>query len=354
MGARRALLYGANGYTGRLILRECAAAGVPVHVAGRDRESIEALGRESGVEARVFELHDTAALERALGEVDAVIHAAGPFSRTAEPMMEACLRTGRHYTDITGEIPVFEAAAARGERARAAGVMLLPGVGFDVVPSDSLAAHLKRRLPTATELTLAFEGLGGGISRGTATTMVENLGRGGAVRRDGRIRRVPAAWRTREVDFGDGPVTVTTIPWGDVSTAYHSTGIPNVEVYTRVPRAQRRLLVATRRLGWLLGAAPVQRALKWGVRRGAPGPGETARRAGRARLWGEARDPQGRRAAARMVTGEPYALTATLAAAIMRRILSGDAPPGYQTPSTAYGPDWVLDIPGVAREDEEE
>src|SRR6187402_1304471 len=111
-------------------------------------------------------------------------------------MVDACLAERVPYLDITGEIAVFEAAAARDAEAKAAGVVLLPGAGFDVVPSDCLAAHLKRRLPSATSLALAFQVLGG-VSRGTATTAVENLARGGMVRRAGKLVAVPAAYKTR-------------------------------------------------------------------------------------------------------------------------------------------------------------
>jgi len=266
-------------------------------------------------------------------------------------MAEACLRTGTHYLDITGELGVFEALAFRDAAARSAGVMLLPGVGFDVVPSDCLAAHLKRRLPTATHLALAFLPVGGGLSRGTATTMAENIGRGGAVRRGGHITPVPAAWRSRAVDFGRGAVTVTTIPWGDVSTAYHSTGVPNVEVYTRIAPGQRRLLRLTRHLGWLLGSAPVQRILKGAIRRNVPGPTAERRERGLSLLWGEASDPNGGRAESRLRAPEGYTLTALTAVAAVQRVLAGEAPVGFQTPSRAYGGDWILEFDGVERED---
>jgi short subunit dehydrogenase-like uncharacterized protein len=267
-------------------------------------------------------------------------------------MAEACLRTGRHYLDITGEIAVFEAMAARDRQAREAGVMLLPGVGFDVVPSDCLAAHLKRRLPSATTLTLAFMGLGG-VSRGTLTTMAENAGEGGAVRRGGRIQRVPGAYRSMEVDFGRGPVTVTTIPWGDVSTAFHSTGIPVIEVYTRIPGRQVRVMRATRRLGWLMGSAPVQAMMKRAIRKGPPGPTPEQRAKGVSLLWGRVEDADGRRAVSRLRTPEGYTLTARTSVEAVRRVLAGEAPAGFQTPSRAYGADWILQFDGVEREDVE-
>jgi short subunit dehydrogenase-like uncharacterized protein len=345
------LLYGSYGYTGRLIATRALEAGVRPLLAGRDAEKVRAHAAELGLEHRAFALDDSAAVDAALADVPVVLHAAGPFSRTAAPMAQACLRTRTHYLDITGELAVFEAMAALGLRAREAGVMLLPGAGFDVVPTDCLAAHLKRRLPTATHLALAFAPVGGGISRGTATTMAENAAAGGAVRRNGRIVPVPAAYQTREVDFGRGPVSVTTIPWGDVSTAFHSTGIPNVEVYTRMAPAQRRMMAASRHLGWLLGSGPVQRLMKSRIGKAKPGPTDQERARGLSLVWGEVEDGEGRHAVSRMRTREGYTLTAMASVAIVQKVLAGDAPPGFKTPSLAYGADWILELDGVTRED---
>jgi short subunit dehydrogenase-like uncharacterized protein len=345
------LLYGSYGYTGRLIAARALERGLRPVLAGRSEAPLRRQAAELGLPWRAVALDDPAALDAALADVPVVLHAAGPFARTARPMAEACLRTGTHYLDITGEIAVFEALAARGAQAEAAGVMLLPGVGFDVVPTDSLAAHLARRLPGAARLALAFQPVGGGVSHGTATTMVENLAAGGAVRRGGRIIPVPAAYRTRRVDFGRGPVEVTTIPWGDVSTAFHSTGIPDVEVYTRVPAPARRMMVASRYLGWALGSGPVQRFLKGRIDAASPGPTDEQRARGRSLLWGEAEDGRGGRAAARMTTPEGYTLTAATAVGAAEEVLAGRAQPGFRTPSLAFGPDWVLGFQGVSRED---
>jgi short subunit dehydrogenase-like uncharacterized protein len=319
-------------------------------VLGGRGDSVRGLAAEHGLEARIVGLEDPAALRKALEGIRVVLHAAGPFSRTSRPMADACLATGAHYLDITGEIGVFEALAARDAEARAAGVMLLPGVGFDVVPSDCLAAHLKRRLPGATRLRLAFQS-SGGLSRGTATTMVENISRGGAIRRGGRIVPVPAAWKTRVVDLGKGPVRVTSIPWGDISTAWHSTGIPDIEVYTRMGSGTRALLMASRYLGGLLASPPAQRFLKARIEIRAPGPDQTARARGVSRLLGEVWDASGHSARARLTGPEGYTLTAHTAVAALERTLGGDATPGFRTPSLAFGPDFLLGVEGVVRED---
>jgi short subunit dehydrogenase-like uncharacterized protein len=256
-----------------------------------------------------------------------------------------------HYLDITGEIAVFEGLARRDAEARTAGIMLLPGVGFDVVPSDCLAAHLARRLPGAVQLSLAFRALGG-ASRGTLTTMVENLGTPGAVRRHGEIIPVPQAWRTRRIDFGDGKMRdATTIPWGDVATAFHSTGIPNIDVYMSMRPALRRAAIASRWLGPVLRSRIVRHVLTAWVRRGAPGPSESERVRGASLLWGEAVAADGQRVEARLRGASGYIMTAQAAVHLAAKVLGGAAPSGFQTPSRAYGPDVILEIPGVARTD---
>ncbi len=343
------LIYGANGYTGQLVARQARQRGLAPVLAGRSAD-IEPLARELGFEARVLPLDDPSALDRGLSGIALVLHCAGPFSRTSRPMADACLRTGAHYADITGEASVFETLAARDAEAKARSVMLLPGAGMDVVPSDCLAAHLKRRLPTANRLVLAFASTAG-ISRGTATTMIENLPKGGLVRRGGRLERVPLAWKSRSVDFGRGPRPCATIPWGDVSTAFHSTGIPEIEVYTPMRRGQLLGLRLLRPCMGLLAAAPVQAFLKRRVRARGAGPSERARSQGIALFWGEVEDDAGRRAAPRHRPPQGYTLTPLTPVAVAEKVLGGNAPAGFQTPSRAYGRDFILELPGCSRED---
>ncbi len=342
------LIYGANGYTGELITRMASERGLKPILAGRNEGKVAELAAKYGFEYRAFPLDDDAALDAALGEVDMVLHCAGPFSITSLPMVNACLRNKKHYTDITGEISVFETCAAFDKKALEAGVMLMPGVGFDVVPSDCLAKHLKDRLPTATHLSLAFYGMGR-ISHGTQATMTMNVGRGGAIRKDGKITPVPAAWKTREIDFGSVTKTGVTIPWGDVATAFYSTGIPNIEVFTVVPPDGLRLMKISRYLGWLLATKPVQKYLQANIPPGGPSDDERAK--GRTLMWGEARDAEGNRVESRQQGPEGYTVTAIAALNIAEKILAGNFEVGYQTPAKAYGADLILEIDGSSRQD---
>jgi short subunit dehydrogenase-like uncharacterized protein len=344
------LIYGATGYTGTLIAREAARRGLRPVLAGRSAEKLAPLAAELGLEHRTFPLDPPTAAREGIRGVRAVLNCAGPFSATARPLADACLAAGVHYLDITGEAAVFEALAARDTEARAAGVVLLPGVGFDVVPSDCLAAHLKGRLPTATRLALAFRSAGR-LSRGTALTALERAADGGLVREHGALKRVPAAWKTRRIDFGGGPVKAITIPWGDVATAYYSTGIPNVEVYLAARWGLRAGARLSRYLGWLLRSKWVQARLRRRILAGPPGPTEAERRANRCAFWGEVTDPAGRAAVARQQTPDGYDLTAQSSLAAVARVLGGSVTAGFRTPAMAFGPDFVLDLPGVSRTD---
>lgn len=340
------MIYGANGYTGRLIAAEAARRGLAPVLAGRG-DGVAELATELGLEHRRFALDDPTAVREGLDGMGAVLHCAGPFSATCAPMLEGCLAAGAHYLDITGEIDVFAWCHAQDARAREQGVLVLPGVGFDVVPTDCLAALLKAELPGATHLVLAFEA-GGGPSPGTARTSVEGLGNGGRARIDGVLRRVPLAWKTRRFVRDGESRTAMTIPWGDVYTAYLSTGIPNIEVYMAVPPSTITRLRRLRWLGPLLGSAWVQGLLKRGIARKVRGPTDSQRASTVTHVWGEVRGPASGQARARLVVPNGYELTVTAALGVVEHLLGGTGESGFRTPSQLLGAGYVLSLPGVA------
>ena len=346
------VIYGANGYTGALTARAAVTRGLRPILAGRNAAALAALAGELGLDYRVVALDDPAGLDNLLDGVTAVLHCAGPFVHTSRPMADACLRQRVHYLDITGEIGVYEALAARDAEAKAVGVMLLPGVGFDIVPSDCLSAHLKRRLPTATHLTLSIKALGG-VSQGTALTGLEAIARGesGLVRRGGKLTPVPNAWKTRAIDFGRGPRTAVTIPWGDVAAAWYSTGIPNIEVYMAFPESMINAMKVSRYLGWVFKFPGVTDLARSRIRSGAPGPSDAARAQGISLLWGRVEDDAGNAVETRLQTPEGYTLTVLASLLIVEKVLAGAVKSGFQTPSLAFGPDLVMEIEGVTRTD---
>ena len=351
------LLYGANGYTGELIARYAHQYNLQPILAGRRKEVIEPLANQLHLPYRVFDLNDVNTLHSALNEVKAVIHAAGPFHFTARQMIEACLQTQTHYLDINGDIAVFEMIKQYDSAAKKAGIMLLPGAGFDVVPTDCVALQLKKLLPDAIALQLAFATLGGGLSHGTASTMVARLGEKGAVRKEGKIIRRSLGEKGMWVDFsaagaGGGlkKFFVMSIPWGDISTAYFTTGIPNIETYTGISKKLYTTLKLQPLFNWLLRTKFIRNYIQHKINRRPPGPNDEQRSKARSLVWGQVRNAEGKTAIVRLSGPDGYTLTAHSALIIVKKILNGEFTAGYQTPGSAYGENLVMEIPGVERE----
>jgi saccharopine dehydrogenase (NAD+, L-lysine-forming) len=339
------MIYGAYGYTGRLVAALATERGELPVLAGRDGRRLRDLGELFELEHRAFDLSKPDAIKKGLEGIDVVAHCAGPFSSTSAPMVDACLATGTHYLDITGEIDVFETILARGDEAVEAGVTLLPGSGFDVVPSDCLAAMLARALPEGTRLELAIK-MGGGVSPGTAKTAMESLGSPGRARVGGVIADIPADRRKRQVEFHDGKATVFAIAWGDVSTAYHSTGIGDIVVYAALPAAVGAIAGVAQMAGPAVRSRLVQGALRRVVGR-LPGPTAKARSEGTGELWGQVSDRNGNRVQGTITTLNGYDLTADAVVRIVQLVTSGKVPAGALTPSQALGPDFVRELDGA-------
>ena len=334
------LIYGANGYTGQLIARKAKERGQEPILAARSVEKLRPLASELGLPMRVFDLNAPD-----LSGVTLVLHCAGPFSSTSKPMVDACLKAKAHYLDVTGEAEVFEAVLGRDQEAKERGITLLPGVGFDVVPSDCLAALLKEKLAAATSLELAFAPLGR-TSPGTMKSSIESLPKGGLVRRGGKLTKVPSAYLVREIPFADKPRTCMSVPWGDVATAWRSTAIPDITVYMAMKPSLIRGAKLTRFAGPILGLGFVQDFLKAQVEKTVRGPDEKTRAGSKAQFWGEVRS--GAKAVSMtMEVPDGYSLTADAAVECALRVLDGKVAPGAWTPSLAFGANFVTSLSGV-------
>jgi short subunit dehydrogenase-like uncharacterized protein len=339
------LIYGANGYTGKLVAQEAKRRRMTPILAARDERAVVALAEELDLPQRVFDLTDRAAISEALANVGIVVHCAGPFAATMKPMIDACLASRAHYLDVNSEIDAFVHAEREGARAKSAKIVVCPGVGFDVLPTDCLAACLKEALPDATHLALGFQGLKE-MSPGTVRTSARELCRGGRVRENGTIVRIPLASRLREIDFGDGRKFAVAIPWGDVATAYFTTGIPNIEIYIasslRAASKLRRLERMLPLLSLPLVAPLVERiaatsgdARQHGVSASAP-----------TFVWGEARDAKGAIRSARMTTTQGYGLAVDSILSAVNVLMSQPPAGGYYTPSQLLGSRAIERLPG--------
>jgi short subunit dehydrogenase-like uncharacterized protein len=341
------LIYGANGYTARLKVELCQGYNLSPVLGGRNAPAIGALATNYNLPFRIFDLGSVAHIAANLKDIKAVLHCAGPFENTAKPIMEACLQAGVHYLDITGEIGVFEKAKQMDQRARERNIMIMPGVGFDVVPTDCLALALKERLPDATHLELAFASLGGGISHGTASTMVQGLGKAGAARAEGVVTPEPTGKYGQWIDFGNKKLFTISIPWGDVSTAFHTTGIPNIRVFTGAKPSAYRLLKWQWAYNWLLRTKWVKNLIQNRIDNGPAGPNVKILQESRSLIWGKVRNAKNETAEARYSVPNGYALTAHAALHIAERVLKDDWRPGYQTPAGCYGSNLVQQLENV-------
>jgi short subunit dehydrogenase-like uncharacterized protein len=345
MSTKQWMIYGANGYTGQLIAREAVQQGMKPLLAGRSAAKLAPLAEQLACDYRSFSLATVTEVASQLEDVALVLHCAGPFSATSAPMVEACLASGTYYLDITGEIEVFEAIHSFSERAKAAGIVLCPGVGFDVIPTDCVAASLKTLLPDATYLALGFESLSG-FSPGTAKTAIEGLGQGGRVRQDGQIISVPFAYRVRPVDFGNGEKRAVTIPWGDVATAFYTTGIPNIETY--IPASSRMIdwMKPMNSLRPLLKIKLLQQVVKQLIGYRVKGPEVDKRTQTPTYIWGEVSNASGAKKVARIQVANGYDVTRYGAVAIAAKVLNTDFAGGSYTPSQLMGANFIASLPG--------
>jgi short subunit dehydrogenase-like uncharacterized protein len=345
------MIYGANGYTGELIAREAKSRGGTPVLAGRSAAKVTALAKELRLSPKIFALDSPAGIAEALRGIRLVLNCAGPFSKTADPLMRACMSANADYLDITGEIDVLEGAHCFDADAKSAGVVVCPGAGFDVVPTDCIALMLKNALPEANELALGFESSDQRMSAGTAKTLVEGLGKSGKIRRGGRIVDLPLGRGSRNIDFGCGVKRAMPIPWGDVASAFYTTGIPNITVFA--PTSLTTLAVArlSNAFQLVLRSSLVQSWLVEKIEKNVKGPDAATRNASQTWVWGEARDARGRQHEIRIVTLNGYSLTVFTSLAIVEHLLSNDASPGCWTPAGLMGENFILRLPGTSKLD---
>lgn len=334
---RKLLIYGANGYTGQLICEEADRKGLNPILAGRKQESIAPIAAKYGWEYRIFSLDDAAVIAENLSGIEVVLHAAGPFRFTAQNMLEACLQTGTHYLDITGEMEVFAMAEGLNKQAIEKNIMLMPGTGFDVVPTDCMALSLKEKMPDATQLELAFITLGGQISHGTAMSMSEKLGEGGAARINGKIKREPIGRHAKTLPIGSKEFFVMSIPWGDVFTAFYTTGIGNIRTYTGSKPSVFRLLKLQSLFNPIIRTNWFKKWLQAKINAKPAGPSPEKRAKAKSFIWGEVTNAAGARENAWFTCPEGYTLTAQTSVDIAEKVMDGNWKSGYQTPAGCYG-----------------
>lgn len=345
---RRLLLYGANGYTAGLLLQRLQGLGADVIAAGRNALAVRRVARRFGFEHRVFDLTGARALDAQLQGVDLLVNAAGPFVRTAEPLVNACLRQRIDYLDLSGEVDALQYVQGCDRFAKSQGILLLPGIGFDVAVSDCLALFLSERLPGADTLILSISP-SNLLSRGSALALVEQAGTFVRVRSAGALEPVRFRTQLRWVDFGAGHRPVIGVTWGDLVTAFWSTGIPNIEIYFEANAFRLLSVTANQYWGWVGRGGPGKSWLaSWADLLPADYSAADRSRQGSV-VIGEVRRGD-RRERARLSTTEAYTCSADVATLAIERVLTGTRRPGFATPAQLFGADFVLAAPGTRRE----
>jgi len=345
MSIKRWMIYGAYGYSGRLIAELASKQGPRPVLAGRNAAKTRSVADELELEWRAFDLSDETLVADRLTDIDAVIHCAGPFSATSEPMINACIKASTHYFDISGELLVFEHAhsGAVDSAAKAAGILVCPGVGFDVVPTDCLSRALVEELPDANELHLGFAG-DTALSPGTAKSMVEGLAQGTIARRNGKLVNIPLL--VSNIDYGEGPRQSMSVSWGDVSTAYYTTGVPNITVSWPAGDAAIRKAKLSACIRPLMRLTVVQNILKRRIEKTVSGPDAARRNRGEVSVWGQARNASGRVVTARLKTANGYTVTQQAPIAIIEHFANQTLPKGSLTPALLLGKNFISKLPG--------
>lgn len=339
------LLYGATGYSGRLIAEEAKRRGLNVILGGRNERAVTELGKALDLPTRVFTLDERDATERGVVGVRLVLNCAAPFSITASALAQACLRSGTHYLDISSEVADFRSLHRLGDRAREAGVLLMPGVGMGILPTDALALHLKQRLPSAVTLRLAFRSEASKPSRGTLRTLLESLRNPGYVREGGQLKPAELVLEKRQVDFGPGGKhSVISFPWrGDLYTAGISTGVQFVYSYASLPL----LLQWVMRFRKQCTQGLIGNLLERLVENASEGPSAKNRDKGKTWFWGEVVNDVGTKASTVIGAPDGYTLSVTCALYAVERLLAGDCPEGWQTPAQVFGTEPLRAVPGL-------
>jgi short subunit dehydrogenase-like uncharacterized protein len=340
------LVYGATGFSGRAIAARLSAVGCDLIVAGRDAARVQVLARSLGAPFRAFDVTDPAAIDMGLAGVGVLLNAAGPFRHTAAPMMDGCFRARAHYLDLTGEWRVFAMAQARDDEARAAGIMLMPGVGFAVAVSDCLMAKAVREAPGTSLLRVAV-GRPGVVTRGSLRSAARLLGTV-VVRRDGVLRATSPGGGRRSFNFGAGESSSIPASWPDVVTAHRTTGVPNIEGFIEAPFS---LQAADRALGLgrtILGDRTLQAAMGPLARVWPDHPTSEAQGRASQAIVVEAVDPWRRAIRFGLRTADGYSVTTSTATEIVTRVLGGELSAGFQTPAGLYGSQ-LIDALGCAQ-----
>jgi short subunit dehydrogenase-like uncharacterized protein len=329
------LLYGATGYTGRLIAEMAKARGFEPILAGRDAAKLEPLAQQLGLKFRAFSLDDKSASDKGLLGVKLLLNCAGPLLQTGVPLAQACIRNGVHYLDIAGEVHSIRALQRLHDRATEDDIMLLPGCAFGCLPSEALLAYIKENRPGTVRAQMAFA-IDGSPSKGTVNTLFEGLQMQGYTRDRNQLVNAKPGQDKIMVEFTPGQKRACmTNPWrGDLFTAGQGLGIARLETYTAYPWYVMDLF---RKPQIAQGQGLLGKLVSFALKRMPDGPDATKRAQNKGYFWAEGIDEDGRKAAGTIETPDAYEATAISALYAVGEVLKGKYKGGFMTCGELFG-----------------
>lgn len=342
------LIYGVTGFMGELILERAVAEGHArrLFAGGRNPAGTAREAGDYGVEARVFDLDDLDRIVESLEDVDVVLNCAGPFSRTATPLVMACLRSRTHYLDLAGEVDEHLALEARDDEARQAGVILMPGVGFGIVPTEAAAVLACQQLDSPRRVVIAYRTVGE-PSRGTLDTVMKSIHKDGVRRMGGVLVPVPPGSDVFRVKSPKVEFKAVLNPWrADLVSVFHSTGVPTITTYSTFPGAARLMMKAPGVMEWGF----VQNALDNMIAKSSRGPTDAQMDAGSTTCVAVAY-AEDQQSVVAIRGPDAYRFTAMTAVECALRVAESDAV-GFCTPAQVCGTDYLFELEGVQRLDE--
>jgi len=345
---RKVLLYGANGFSGKLILKEAQKQGVELVIAGRNKKEIKKASDEFNFPYRIASLDNDLEINDMLKDIDCLFNAAGPFSQTTKPLIKACIAMGIHYVDLSGEIDDYIAVHSHNKTAIENNVMLLPGVGFDIVPTDCLGLYTSKKIKDPSELNFYIKGFDD-ISSGTATTAIEAIGKGIRFRKDGKIVRAKKT-ETVKINYNEKNEAYLLSTWGDIFTSYLTTKIKNIKVYFKSSLFNKSYILLLHYLESIYKYNFMKKPLFfWASMQ--KGPSQEKMDTGTIEIIAEAKNSLGESAATHLVLPEGYIFTALSSVMIIKKIQDGIIKPGFHTPAQLFGEDFILEVEGTSRSD---
>jgi short subunit dehydrogenase-like uncharacterized protein len=325
MRMSKLMIYGASGYTGQLTSLHANNIGLEVILAGRTAGKLQRLASDLNLPYLVFEATDISQrLDSVMKSISVLLNCAGPFHRTARPLIEACIRNGVHYLDTAAELSSYEIAEELDQRATEAKVMLMPGCGGSVAMLGCLAMHVVKQTKIPVGIDIALH-VAGPVSRGSAISAQE-----GAMATQHKNQLVEKSedevpLDPKVFDFGDGRGGVTSFPTKlpDLITLRKATGVSNVQTFVHVFETE----------------FPTGDLSKH-----PDGPTAEERNANpyHASVEIVAQDGTIKRAVLHTVNG--YTFTSVASAEAGARVLAGEFLPGFQTPVGVFGSNFVESI----------